>query len=426
MPATSMLGLLREFSMPEVAAERVFHFRAGAPEGGIFSGSMRASSEQDALAQLRRSGYQPLRVSLVPIRQSILDHELTFAAAKRVSIAECEALCVELSILLKAGLELADAVAVVISSRKRKTRPWRFAQSLRQGLRLGRTLSQATKLSEFELPSDFVPVIRAGEDSGGLPRALELLAATYADRAKFSRVFVGALTYPAFLLGAALLVLGVIAFFVAPSLAALFASMDRPVPLPIAVLHGAATWLTANALVASVIGGALVLGAILLFSRPAGRNVVRAFAFRLPVVGSALTWSASRRFATTLQLYVANKVAIASALPNAFVAAGFPDAHRRGLDLAEAVRKGGSLSSAVARAGMPHKLVQLLAVGESSGRLQEVLMAIVEETKIRFERRMALLSSLLAPSLILLVGAFVGTVIFAVFSALLEINQVAF
>lgn len=412
--------------MPDTASEQLFHFRAGVPEGGVFNGSVRANSEQDALAQLRRGGYLPLRISASPIRQSILDHELSFASSKRLSIAECEALCLELSILLKAGLELADAVSVVISSQQKNSKPWRFAVSLRQGLRLGRTLSQAAQLSEFELPSDLVPVIRAGEESGNLASALTLLAATYADRAKFSRLFVGALTYPAFLFGAAMMVLGVIAFFVAPSLANLFSSMDRPVPLPIAVLQAASSWLSSNATIVIVLATVLALIVASLISRPAGQSAVRAFAFRLPIVGSALNWSASRRFATTLHLYVASNVAIASALPNAFIAAGFPNAGRRGLELSDEVRKGGLLSAAVAKAGMPPKLVQLLRVGESSGRLPEVLTAIVDEAKIRFERRMALLSSLLAPSLILVVGGFVGAIIFAVFSALLEINQVAF
>jgi general secretion pathway protein F len=416
----------RGCSMAEAASEQLFHFRAGAPEGGVFNGTVRASSEQDALTQLRRGGYAPLRISAAPIRQSVLDRELTFASGKRLTIAECEALCLELSILLKAGLELADAVAVVTSSQQKNGRPWRFAVALRQGLRLGRTLSQAAELSGFGLPADFVPVIKAGEDSGSLSRGLELLASAYADRSKFSRVFVSALTYPAFLLAAAVMVLGVIAFFVAPSLANLFVSMDRPVPLSIAVLHAASAWLAANTAAVTIAGTVLVLGGALFVSRPAGRGAMQAIGFRLPIIGSALTWSASRRFATTLQLYVASNVAIATALPNAFVAAGFPNARRRGIELADEVRRGGLLSAAVAKTGMPHKFVQLLRVGESSGRLPEVLAAIVDEARVRFEQRMALLSALLAPSLILLVGAFVGTVIFSVFSALLEINQVAF
>jgi general secretion pathway protein F len=70
--------------------------------------------------------------------------------------------------------------------------------------------------------------------------------------------------------------------------------------------------------------------------------------------------------------------------------------------------------------------VHLIAVGERSGRLVEVLTAVVAEARARLEQRMGLVTALLAPILILVVGSLIGTVIYSVFSALLDINEIAF
>jgi general secretion pathway protein F len=413
--------------MARAEGDRTYYFRAGAPEGGVFSGRLEAASEADAISQLRHRGYLPLRVHTSPLRQSFLDREISLGAPKRLTEVECEALCRELAILLKAGLELADAVSVMTPSLQKGSRLHAFSLALRQGLRLGRRFSQAVEQTGFRCPSDFLPVIRAGEDSGSLATALTLLANTYAENGRFSRLFVGALIYPAFLLVTAFFVLGIIAFFVAPNLTGLFVSMDRPVPLAIALLDGTASFMAANALPLMLGGAMLATGMAVLAANRGFRRRIHAIVFRLPLIGSALVWSASRRFAATLQLYIASNVAIASALPNAFIAAGFPDGQRRAAELVDEVRKGGRLSTALEKARiMPAKLIHLVRVGESSGQLLEVLTAVVEESRIRFEKRMTLLSSLLAPSLILVVGVLVGTIIFAVFSALLDVNELTF
>lgn len=157
------------------------------------------------------------------------------------------------------------------------------------------------------------------------------------------------------------------------------------------------------------------------------REALRAAAFGLPGLGQVLVWSASRRFAGTLRLYLVSNVPIAAALPNAITAAGFPAAEARGRLLADRLRAGSPLVAVLGNAKlMPPRLIQMIGIGESSGRLPEMLAAVGTEAQRRFEQRMALVSALLAPGLILVVGGLVGSVIFSVFSALLELNEVAF
>lgn len=404
----------------------MFHFIAGAPEGGTFDGQLVAESEADALWQLRQAGYLPLRVQVAPIRRSILDLEISLGNPKLLRVAECENFCRELAILLSSGMELNEALSILTPSLRTGSRLHRLCLSTQQWLRMGSSFSAAIDRTGFVSPPDLIPIIRAGEETGTLPVALTLLAETYRESSGFSRMFVGALIYPGLLLTTAVAAIAIIAFLVAPTLVGLFDSMDRPVPGVIATLDAAAKLVGSNLPLFGFAAIGLMLGGAALVGNRQFRRGVRNVAFQVPVLGSALAWSAGRRFALTLRLYLVSNVALATALPSAFTAAGFPHRQRRAAALADEIRRGGRLSAALEKISvMPAKLIHLVRVGEGSGRLNETLAAIADEARFRFEKQVALVSSLLAPVLIVVVGTIVGAIIFTVFTALLEVNDIA-
>jgi type II secretory pathway component PulF len=414
--------------MPNSDATGTFHVRAGAPDGGVFNGVIRAANADEAVRQLRQRGFVPMRVDQRPLRQSWLNREIGAGpGGKRLSVADCEAFCREFGLLLGAGVTANEAFELMAEALGKGSRQWRFVSALRRQLRLGGSLGSAIEASGFAVPADLLPVVRAGEEAGLLPAALAMLSESYAESLRFSRAYAAALAYPALLLVAALAVLLLLAFFVAPALSGLFAGSDKPVPLVISLLNGTSAFIGQNV---SVVAGSLataIVGIVAAAGNAGLRDAVRALAFRLPVIGQVLGWSASRRFAGTLRLYLSSNVPIAAALPNAMVAAGFPSAKSRGQRLADRLRAGGRLAATLGEAKlMPPRLIHMIGIGENSGRLSEMLAAVSTEAQRRFEQRMALVSALLAPGLILLVGGLVGSVIFSVFSALLELNEVAF
>ena len=408
------------------SAVGTYHFKASPPEGGVFTGQMQAGSEAEALRRLRSAGYIPIRLQEHPIRTSILDREIGFGTRRKLRVQDCESLCRELSIMLGAGVELIEAMSI-LGPPSSKSSPLRsFCAEVRQWLRMGSSFSVAVANSGFSCPADLVPVLKAGEDSGALVTALEMLAGSYRESAKFSRMLVGALTYPAFLLATAIAVVLIIAFLVAPNLVGLFAAMEKPVPPVIAALDTMRAFAIGNGglLGIAAVAAVLVLGTLI--NLPSFRGAVRSVAFAIPVIGSVLTWSASRRFAETLKLYVASNVPLATALPSALVAAGFPEGARRAEQLAADLRGGLKLSTAVAELKLlPEQVVHLLRVGEGNGKLVDVLGAAADEASVRLERQSTLLSALLAPILIVVVGVVIGSIIFTVFSALLDINDIA-
>lgn len=410
----------------QVEGSTTYFFKAVAPEGTVTSGDIEAENRSAAIAALFAKGYRPLRLEGQPLREPFWQREVGIGAPNRMTIRDAQSFCKDLYILLDSGVEVSEALAIALPSLSRRSTLYRFSALVRQGLRFGRSLSGAIAHSGFSVPSDMVPVVRAGEASASLANSLKMLAEGYEERGRFARSVGGALVYPAFLLGVAILTLGIIGFFVAPNLSGLFLSMNKPVPLVISTLGATSAFLSANWL---VLLAAIVLATaatIALARNPGVRDWLKGAAYRMPIAGPILIWSATQQFAATLKLYVDSNVPMATALPGAIEASGFPRAQSVAQSASNALRRGGTVEAASGL--IPHfpaKVLHLIAVGERSGRLSEVLAAASGEAKSQFQGRVAVVSSLLAPVLILAVGIMVGGLIFSVFSALLEVNNLA-
>jgi type II secretory pathway component PulF len=199
--------------------------------------------------------------------------------------------------------------------------------------------------------------------------------------------------------------------------------MGKPVPTTIAVLSSLAALIESHlvpaGLALAIVVGALWAGGARELARTAKRT-----ALGLPAIGEAMKWAATRHFAATLHLYITSGQPVALALPNALTSAGFPIPEERLHLVSGTVRAGSTLASALLAFGLfPDKFVHMVEIGESSGRLAEVLASAAGEAKAKAEQRLALISALLAPILILIIGGLVGAVIFSVFSSLLQINE---
>lgn len=404
-----------------------FYFRAGTPGGEVFAGELRANSPEEAIQQLRRKGFQPLGLDTRPIRENWLHREVSFGGGRKLNLVQCGSFCRELALLLRSGVPVVEALAVMLAALPPKSRAAGFVSAVRHRVQLGGSLSDAVSGAGYILPSDLAPVLQAGEVSGTVGEALAMLAQSYSEADHFRRAFVSAAAYPALLLFISLFVFGLIALFVAPSLAELFKSMDRPVPLPLALLTGLGEFLTQYGAVLATAVALTTVGVIAGGGAPAFRRGAARMLAAVPGLGSALNWAASRRFVATLKLHLASHISLGAALPGAFASASFPGGDARANTVVARVRAGAALGPELRAARLlPDKLVHLVEVGENGGRLAEVLGVIADEAKARFEQRMALVASLLAPALILAVGTIIGAVIFSVFSALLEINEIAF
>ena len=405
---------------------RRFHVRATTPERTLYVGEIEAIDASAASQLLRERGYAPLEVSATPIRAGVLETDIRWPGANRLGLAECEQFCRELGQMQQAGVPTERALGLIATAAPQGSRLRRLAERSGHGLRLGLSLSRAIAASGLSLPVEFLPSLDAGERSGEVASVLLTLERSFAQRRKFRGTYLGALSYPAFLVFVAFGVLAMIALVVAPNLIAVFDTLGRTPPPLIAVLATIGAAASGAPLVALAVVASCIAGLSAAITLPVGRRALRRSVFHVPVLGMALRWSGTERLFSTLAMQLRARTALPLAVTTAFAAAGFPNETALARRTVTSLEGGDGLATALARiAVIPSRATQMLKIGEDTGRLDGMLEAIATESRENFQNRMSALSGLLAPILILIVGGMIGTIVFSVFSALAEMNNFA-
>ena len=290
----------------------------------------------------------------------------------------------------------------------------------------GQSLSDALAKRGDVFSGEYVNAVKAGEASGHLGAALEMMAGLLEKRAEQAGKIRTALVYPAILVVMAMVSTGIVLLVLVPSVAPIFIDSGKPLPdglkLIVAISDGAPYWGS---------GLALLVGAGVMAARRMRRDLgfklsVDAAVLRLPVIGGLVAETDGARFARTLGSLVKAGVPLLQALSSAQASVGNL-ALRGGLaDAGDRVRDGASVSRALAPVvGLPRVLIDMLAVGEEAGRPDEMLLRVAGMLERQTEHKVARAMALLTPVLTITIAAVVGGLMFAVMTAVLSINDLA-
>lgn len=329
----------------------------------------------------------------------------------------------ELACLTRAGLPLDRALGVV-GRVAQAPAARRLAQALQEDVRGGASLSEALAAREGAFDAFHVSMVRAAEAAGRLGEGLERLAAHEESRLQLRSRIVQALAYPmllALVAGASLLL---IVAYVVPQFRALFADAGEALPLPTVIVISTATFLGRHAWLIAAFVVLAALGARRYLGTPAGRYGADGLLLRLPLAGSLVRAAQMARFSRGLATLLASGVPLLAALPvvrellsNRVLA----DA----VDLAaDALKGGGGLAAPLASSGLfPALGMQMLQVGEETGRLEEMLASVAalyeREVGVALERLVAVLE----PVLIVGLGAVIAGTILSLLLALVAVHD---
>lgn len=330
----------------------------------------------------------------------------------------------QLATLAGAGVPVATALqSLTAQADDPDTR--RVLTEVHEAVRSGISLARAVEAHPEMFPELYASMVRAGEESGTLGLSLSRLADHLERQAGTRNRVRSALTYPLLMAAVASLVVVFLLTFVVPKIVGVFANLGQALPLPTRILIGVTGFLAAAwwALLILLAGGVLWLRRYL--ATPAGARFRDSFVLALPLVGRVAHLSALSRFARTLSTMAAGGIPIDRALKIVAPVVGNVVIAER-IDAAAArVIEGSSLSEALRlHAEIPPTLVQMIAVGEESGKLDYLLDKMADAIDGEIEARLSRMLSLLEPLIILLMGAVVGYIVISVLLPLLEISQI--
>ena len=294
------------------------------------------------------------------------------------------------------------------------------------GVLEGYRLSDAMARQDRAFPPLYRAMVAAGEGSGALPSILERLADLLERDQQAQSKVTAALIYPAVLAATALLVVLALMTFVVPKVVDQFESMGQTLPLLTRLVIGTSDAIRSYGLVmllVLVVAGFLAARAL---RRPDIRMQADALMLRLPILGRLTRDLHAARLARTLSTMIASGLPILEGLQ---ITA--PTIHNHVLrqatgDMAEMIREGGALSSAMRKVAVfPPLLVYMTASGENSGRVELMLGRAAEYMEREFATFTAVALSLLEPAIIILMGGLVAVIVLSILLPILQINTLA-
>ena len=410
-----------------------FRYAAADDAGKEHSGVIEADSARLARQVLRGRGLVPL--TMEPVVAEGQTKALQLALGRRLSQTELAVITRQLASLLGAQLPVADALTVMVEqSEKQQVRE--LMASIRTDVLAGSSLSRALARHPRQFPDIYRALIAAGEESGKLGSVLGSLADYVEERAKLQQKITLAFVYPVIVTVVALAVVIGLLTYVVPQVVQVFANTKQALPWLTRALIAASDFARAYGWMVLAVGVVAALVVRQLLKAEPLRLAWHRRLLSLPVVGVLSRSLNTARFASTLAILAGSGVPMLRALQAAGETINNLAMRTRVLEATQRVREGYSLARALRSSGneektpgrarlFPPVLIHLIASGEATGKLPEMLGRAADIHAREAERRALFFTSLLEPILILTMGVVVMLIVLAVLLPIIEINQLA-
>ena len=401
-----------------------FRYKAVTRDGQLDEGELVADSVEAIIARLQQAGRIPIHAEEIRGARRVSSRPKALPGLKtKGRKPDVTSFTRALSVLLESGTPLDRSLDIMreVESSEPSIELIRDVQSAVRG---GASLSDALDSQGALFSRFYISMVRAAELSGklaeGLQRLTEYMASSQALRSKI----VSALIYPAILLGVAGLSVIILLTAVVPQFRPMFEEMGAALPLPTQIVLAVSDFLAAYGWWLPLVLGLLYVLARKAWMAPAGRRRFDRWLLRVPIAGALARAVDTARLGRSIGTLLSNGVpvlkglAIARETMSNTVMAEALDA------AADDLREGGHLSRALLEAGeFPPLAMQLLKVGEESGRVDNMMLRVADIYDEEVELTIQRLLSMLEPIMIVGLGVVIAGIIVSVLVGIISIND---
>jgi general secretion pathway protein F len=348
-----------------------------------------------------------------------------FAFFDRPSTSDVAIMTRQLATLVGAGIPLFESLNALIEQLEKESLK-RAVTAVREQVREGISFAKALEAHPTIVPPLYVNMVRAGEASGTLEAVLERLTTFMESQAKLKGKVVGALAYPALMLIIGTSLISVLMIAVIPNVKSIFESMNQALP-----------WYTELLIFTSDIAASywwlvLLLGVAgaALFRRwrktPDGKLKWDTLLLNVPIFGKLIQMLSVARFSRTLATLLSAGVALLTAMDIVRSVLGNAALEKVVSDAIGSIREGQSISEPLKRSGrFPPMVTHMIAIGEKSGQLEQMLENVADAYDAAVETRVQMLTSLLEPMMIVVMGGAVGFIAMSILMPLMQMSSFA-
>ncbi len=402
-----------------------FEYNAIDQEGRRVKGLMKADSMTALANIIRKAGGTPLMITSLKKDQVERLNGRAFTNSKHVPVKELAVFTRQLGSVLSAGVTLSEAVETIASDLENKY----FSDVLRQVLsrvHAGESFSAALSYYPAVFSSYYVAIVRSGEEIGNLGKTMSGLAG-YIEKSEAMHVkLISAIRYPVFLLiFLGCTVFGIV-FFLIPRFKTIFEGAGVKLPLLTRIVVGVSEFMIGNALWIILGIAFLIFIAWKVFQIFQVRFIVAYFLLRIPIIGDVIRKSMVASFCQTLAMLLEGGVGLIAALTLSAEVIGNLFLRHTINEVRQSVTAGGALSDAMLpHADIPRTLIKMIAVGEKSGTLPNMIGRMGDYYDKEVEAFLNDINSLLEPIFIILIGSVVLLVALALYLPIFGLSKAA-
>jgi type IV pilus assembly protein PilC len=397
-----------------------FTYTAVSKEGRKETATLEAANALAAGHLLKEQGLMPLEIS----ERSEGGLSKIFSMFGGVPLKEKIVFIEDLSLMIKSGIAAPRALKILAKQTKNK----KFKAVLIEiagNVEAGKSLHEALEGFPKVFSHIFVSMVKVGELSGNLEKALEYLSVQLEREQDLKRKTKGAMIYPAVIVSAMVIIGVLMAIFVLPKLTSTFKEFGGDLPIMTKMVIAISDFAQYHSfiLVGAVV--AVIVGIVALLKTTAGQRAFDAFLLRFPMINPIVKKINLARFARVLSSMLKSGIAIVEGLKVSGESMGNAYYREAIAATAESVKVGKPLTEAFTKEErlFPYIVVQMLEVGEETGNLEDILEQLAVHYETEVDETMRNLSSIIEPLLLLVIGGVVGVLALALIAPIYNISQ---
>ncbi|MDQ6888621.1 MAG: type II secretion system F family protein [Gemmatimonadota bacterium] len=392
-----------------------YAYTARTLSGELKSDRMDAATRDEVVAQLRRQ-------KLIVVK---VNEEQRKKRGKRIKTRDIVIFTRQFSTMINAGLPLVQSLDILSKQSESKALQ-EVTKQVVYDVESGNTVADALRKHPKAFTELYVNMVAAGE-AGGILDTILMRLATFLEKndALMGKVR-SAMVYPSVILAVAMIAIVALLIFVIPVFETMFASVSLALPLPTRIVIGISKFIKSYWWLIGIVVYGAIFGLKRYYATSNGRLNIDRFMLRLPVLGDMLRKSAVSRFTRTLGTLISSGVSILDGLEITAKTSGNRVIHDAIMESRASIAGGDTISAPLQKSAVfPPMVISMIAVGEQTGGLDEMLSKIADFYDTEVDAAVSSLLSLMEPMMMVFLGGVVGGMVVAMYLPIFDmINAV--
>ena len=386
----------------------------------LVKGTVNGVSEAAAAELLLTQGYQPITVQRATDIPPIED---IFPSLFKVKNSDIVMFSRQMATLLDAGISIVPALQLILEQTSNRAFKKIIAKIL-DDLRSGSPFSEALTRHREIFGELYCELVAVGERTGAAADSLRQAASHMEKDIVLKKKIKKALTYPIIVLSVAVIVIGVLVVFVLPKMTAMLVSMDVPLPATTRALIAFTDFTRGNMLLLMAVIGLVICAIVLYIRKPSGRRNLDRFLLSAPVVGKTNLMNEMARFSRTLGILIRAGLPLPDILDLSRKTSSNTEVKNALSDVRDGLLRGEGLSEPMSRNEVfPRLLVQMVMVGEESGKLESTLDTVAASYEAEADDRINTMVAMIEPIMTIVLAVIIGFIALSVITPMYSMTS---